>query len=149
MRRSNTTNVRSHTHTRSRTFARSYPNGVRTAAAMLAVLLTTTFVGCGENTDGEPRMRPADNTYVEYMAALTLAIDEGLCGEDAAVRILELGSEPLTRDELDAHVERLSRDPVKWSRLEENVENRVEDLSREVRASDRTPQSGRPHQSPE
>ena len=52
---------------------------------------------------------------------------------DLRQRLVELGAEPLSRDEVDGHVQRLSRDPIRWSRLEEQVEERAEELRREAR----------------
>lgn len=90
------------------------------------------MAGCG-SSEISPETEAADAVYVEYMAALQLAVDEGLAGEEAEARVVELGAEPLSRDEVDGHVQRLSRDPIRWSRLEEQVEERAEELRREAR----------------
>ena len=109
------------------------------ACAVALALAAVTLTGCGADADTGTETDPMDAIYIEYMAALTLSIEEGLSGEAAEARIVELGVEPLSRDEIDGHVERLSRDPVMWSRLEEQVEERVEELRREQRSPTSVP----------
>ncbi len=103
------------------------------ACAAALVLAVAALTGCAADASTETETDPMDTVYIEYMAALTLSIEEGLSGETAEARIAELGVEPLSRNEIDGHIQRLSRDPVRWSRLEEQVEERVEELRREVR----------------
>ncbi len=109
------------------------------ACAVALALAATTLTGCATDAGSEAETDPTDAVYIEYMAALALSIEEGLSGETAEARITELGVEPLSRDEIDGHIQRLSRDPVRWSLLEEQVEERVEELRRETRSPTSTP----------
>ncbi len=110
-----------------------------TVCAAALVLTSVALTGCGTDANTESETVPEDEVYVEYMAALTFSIEEGLSGETAEARIAELGVEPLSRDEIDGHVQRLSCDPIRWSRLEERVEERVEELRREQRSPTSAP----------
>ncbi len=113
---------------------------VRFAVCAVALALATVaLTGCGADADSEIGTDPTDTVYIEYMAALTLSIEEGLSGDAAETRMAELGVEPLTREEIDEHVQRLSRDPVRWSRLEEQVQERLEELRREQRSPTTAP----------
>ncbi|MCK4409949.1 MAG: hypothetical protein KAW67_07675, partial [Candidatus Eisenbacteria sp.] len=95
---------------RLRTQEGSAAPGVRTAAAALALAVLMTG-GCGP--DGEagqpgapatpgsptaPSMTAED--YVAHIAALTIAVEEGLSGQDAASRAIELGSKGHSREEV-------------------------------------------------
>ena len=96
--------------------------------------MSLALTGCGAETSAESKADPMDAIYVEYMAALTLSIEEGLSGEAAEARISELGVEPLSREAVDELIQQVSRDPVRWSRLEERVGERVEELRRNERS---------------
>ncbi len=105
------------------------------AVALGLLVALVALAGCGNDPGAQSEQSSDDHAYVEYMAALTLAIEEGSSGSEAEARITELGVHPMSRDEIEEHAERLSRDPVRWSRLEEQVEERAEELRREERRS--------------
>ncbi len=118
--------------------SRSFPGASSRVARLAAcaaalVLAALALASCGGEASTESATDPMDAVYVEYMAALTISIEEGLSGEAAEERIADLGVRPLLRHEIDEQVQRLSSAPVRWSLLEEQVEARVEELRRDAR----------------
>jgi hypothetical protein len=98
-----------------------------------AVLVVATS-GCGPEPAEPASGRSVENTamteteYVEIMAALNVALEEGLLGEDALARARELGAKIFTRTEIEQFAERLKEDPTKWTRIERRVHERVTEL---------------------
>ena len=73
--------------------------------------------------------------YVNTMAALTVALEEGRTGEDASARVVALGATPYTRGEIEAFVAPLRNDPERWAALTLEVDKRIGEL----KAQDRSP----------
>ncbi len=100
------------------------------AAAVAALLLS----GCGaesEPGDGEaapPERGVTESGFVEHVAALSLALEEGLTGEDARDRVAELGAPTYTRGEIENFTAYLRRDPVRWAEAARRIDERVDVL---------------------
>jgi len=107
--------------------------GLTTALALLACF------GCGpedtvrdlSETGGvttEGSMTEAD--YIAHIAALTVAVGEGLTGEAAIERAKNLGSAGHTREEVERFAERLKTRPERWLRIEKEIEERINVMTR-------------------
>jgi hypothetical protein len=81
-----------------------------------------------------PDTRVTEEGFVDHVAALNLAIEEGLTGDDAAGRVAALGAENYARDELEAYAVILRRDPERWARISRTINERVEEFRREPAA---------------
>jgi hypothetical protein len=112
--------------------------GVRAAAAAL-VLTILVAVGCGPDGEaGQPggtAPRGSSTTppmtaeaYVAHMAALTIALEEGLSGQDAASRAIELGSRGHSREEVERFALTLRSRPETWVEIEKAVDKRIVEL---------------------
>ncbi len=112
--------------------------GVRTAAAALALAILMTG-GCGPDggpaepgvpattgSSGAPSMTEQD--YIAHIAALTIAVEEGLSGEDAASRAIELGSRGHSREEVEEFARALRSRPKTWVEIEHEVDRRIGEL---------------------
>ena len=112
--------------------------GVRTAAAALALAILITG-GCGPDegtaepsapvttgSSGAPSMTEQD--YIAHIAALTIAVEEGLSGEDAASRAVELGSRGHSREEVKEFARALRSRPKTWLEIEREVDRRMGEL---------------------
>jgi hypothetical protein len=73
--------------------------------------------------------------YVNYMAALTVALEEGRTGEDASARVVALGATPYTRGEVEAFVAPLRKDPERWAGITLKVDKRIGELKVKGRPS--------------
>ncbi len=113
----------------------------RTVAALLtgSLLVWSLSAGCAAPVAEDGAESPADSAYIAYMAALTVATEEGLSGAEAEERIAELGAGTVARQEIEDHIEQLRSDPVRWSMLEEQVAQRAEELRRRSRTADGAP----------
>lgn len=97
------------------------------AGAALAVALA----GCGLEPNepattlpaGGPAMTEAE--YVDVMAAVNLALEEGLAGEEALERARALGAPEFTRAEIEEFVEHLRGSPMEWARVERRVHEKI------------------------
>ena len=112
--------------------------GVRTVAAALA-LTVLAVGGCGPDAGtGQPGAPAATGTsvassmteedYVTHIAALTIAVEEGLSGEDAASRAIELGSRGHSREEVEEFARTLRSRPKTWVEIEREVDRRIGEL---------------------
>jgi hypothetical protein len=112
--------------------------GVRTAAAALALAILITG-GCEPDggtaesgapattgSSGVPSMTEQD--YIAHIAALTIAVEEGLSGEDAASRAIELGSRGHSREEVEEFARALRSRPKTWLEIEHEVDRRIGEL---------------------
>ena len=107
-------------------------------AAVLALCAATlaasalSLIGCSggaEPRGGEGRSATiTEEQYVNRMAALTVAVEEGLSGEAALARATELGAPDCSREELEQFARGLRQRPAEWVAVEERVENRVKEL---------------------
>lgn len=113
-------------------------SGVRTAAAAFA-LAVLMMGGCG--SDGETGKPGAATTrgpstapsmtaeaYVAHVAALTIAVEEGLSGQDAASRAIALGSRGHSREEVEEFARTLRSRPETWVEIEREVDKRIAEL---------------------
>ena len=110
--------------------------------AAVAVAAAVGFWGCQTSEGPGGTEAPALDTrvteegFVDHVAALNLALYEGLTGDDAAARVAALGAENYARAEVEAYAEILKRDPERWARLARTISERVEELRREPPAAD-------------
>jgi hypothetical protein len=70
----------------------------------------------------------SEDEYVAHVAALTVAVEEGLTGEEAAARALELGSGGHSREEVEAFAATMRERPERWVELEKRVDLRIDEL---------------------
>ena len=114
------------------------PPGVGTAAAALALVILITG-GCGpDGGTAEPGVPAAtgspdapsmtEQDYIAHIAALTIAVEEGLSGEEAASRAIELGSRGHSREEVEAFARALRSRPKTWVEIEREVDRRIGEL---------------------
>lgn len=110
--------------------------GTAAAALALAVLMTA---GCGPDGEagqpGAPAARGSSTaasmtaeTYIAHIAALTVAVEEGLSGQDAASRAIELGSKGHSREEVEEFALTLRAHPQTWVEIEKEVDRRIVEL---------------------
>jgi hypothetical protein len=117
-----------------RPVARRVTIGLRRSGGRVAVItiLLLTAISCerGERaTDAADRRSAMTETeYVNTMAALTVALEEGRIGEDASARIVALGATPYTREEIEAFVAPLRSDPERWAGVNLKVDKRIGEL---------------------
>lgn len=120
----------------------------RILATGFACLLLALASGCGRS-DGAPDAPSGrgsvgapggitDEGFVSHVAALTIAVEEGLSGEAVGRRIGELGAPEYPRADVEAFAARLREDPARWVRLARLIEDRVNAL----RAGARAPADG-------
>ncbi len=114
------------------------PAGIRTAAAALALAILMAG-GCGPDEGTAEPGSPAaigssgatsmtERDYVDHIAALTIAVEEGLSGEDAASRAIELGSRGHSREEVEEFARTLRSHPETWVEIEREVDRRIGEL---------------------
>jgi hypothetical protein len=63
--------------------------------------------------------------YIDEIAALTVAVDEGLSGVEARERAAELGGGKYTREEIEGFGETLKKRPERWIEVEKEIDARV------------------------
>ena len=68
--------------------------------------------------------------YVAHMAALSVAVEEGLSGREAADRAIELGGGGHTREEVEAFTDAMRRLPEEWAAVEIEVSERMKEIRR-------------------
>jgi hypothetical protein len=98
-----------------------------------AVVALTLAAGCerapGPADDrGAPPGGMTEDEFVGQVAALTVAVEEGLTGEAARDRAADLGGGRHTRDEIDAYANLLRADPERWADVRERIDRRIEEL---------------------
>ncbi len=114
------------------------PAGIRTAAAALALAILMAG-GCGPDEGTAEPGAPAatgssvatsmtERDYVDHIAALTIAVEEGLSGKDAASRAIELGSRGHSREEVEEFARTLRSHPETWVEIEREVDIRIGEL---------------------
>ena len=112
--------------------------GVRTAAAAIALAALMTG-GCGPDVETgqpgaaatrHPSTAPSmtSEAYVAHMAALTIAVEEGLSGQDAASRAIALGSKGHSREEVEEFARTLRSRPKTWVEIERKVDKRIVEI---------------------
>jgi hypothetical protein len=121
------------------TVIRRSPNLPARALAVAAITLAAfAAAGCEQgNPADEVVTRTAHMTeedYVAHIAALTIAVDEGLTGGDADARAIELGSAGHSREDVEEFAALLRTRPERWLDIEGEVDSRVADLRRELAA---------------
>lgn len=65
---------------------------------------------------------------VSYVAALTVAVEDGLVGEAALLRAEKLGAPRYERAQVEAFAARLREDPEQWIRIAARIGERVDAL---------------------
>ena len=112
---------------------------VRTVATALA-LAALMMGGCGSDGEAGQPGAPATTqgassapsmtteTYIAHIAGLTIAVEEGLSGQDAAARAIELGSKGYSREEVAEFALTLRSRPEAWVEIEREVERRIVEL---------------------
>jgi hypothetical protein len=113
------------------------PARILAAAVVLAALAVA---GCGRG-DAPEEAAPAtasmtEEEYVVHMAALTIAVEEGLTGDAAAARAVELGSGGHSREEVEELAALLREHPERWLELEKEVDRKIVDLRSELDGED-------------
>jgi hypothetical protein len=124
------------------------------ARAIVIVLLSANAAclaaGCGaRDTDAGPSGRGAAGAgagasgvtaegLALYVAALTVAVQDGLVGEAARARAQELGAPRYERAEVEAFAARLREDPEQWIRIARRIDEHVKAL----RVDEESPASG-------
>lgn len=105
-----------------------------TAAAIALAALAA--AGCGQEDAADEAARGApsmtEEQYVAHIAALTIAVEEGLTGAAADARAVELGSSGHSREEVEEFAELLRERPERWLEMEREVDRRMADLRREA-----------------
>jgi hypothetical protein len=112
----------------------------RSRLAIALALLFTLANGCGGAPDpsesaGRPAHGASDGEFVEYVACLTLALQEGLRNPQATLRAQELGAPNLVRSDIEEHAARMGDDAERWVTLFDSIEERIGELRREQRAA--------------
>jgi cell division septum initiation protein DivIVA len=73
-----------------------------------------------------------ESDYVSHIAALTIAVEEGLSGEAADARAIELGSEGYSREDVEEFAALLRTRPLRWVEVEREVDARIDELREEA-----------------
>jgi len=95
--------------------------------------------GCGGRTppassdDGAHLMTDAE--YVEYVAALTVVLEERLSDDPAALRMEELGAPAFTRARVESFAVSLRNDTGRWLALTKRIDNRVAEIRKKAESS--------------
>jgi len=128
--------------------ARNGSAGRALLPVVLSALIAGAWAGCGDGNDDGSAAQSARSVdpggqggtaedFVSYVAALTVAVEEGLVGEAARLRVEELGAPSLERARVEAFAARLLEDPERWVRTATLIEARAAEL----RAAQETPPS--------
>lgn len=114
---------------------------IRTMALLaLACLLAA---GCSQDggTDGSSTVAAptmTEDEYVAHIAALTIAVEEGRAGDEAAARAIELGSGGHSRQDVEAFAALLRERPQRWVEIEREIGIRIDELRDEPAGSEGT-----------
>ena len=103
------------------------------AATCAAAIAVVAAAGCDRASDLSddqeiPAAPMSEDGFVEHMAALTLAVEDGLTGEEARGRAAELGAVLYARDEIEAFADILRADPERWAGVAVRIDRRIADL---------------------
>ncbi len=99
----------------------------------LLALCIAALSGCASEPTPEPAASAPTlsvEEYVAHMSALAVAVEEGLSGEPAAARALELGGGGHTREEVERFTDAMSRRPEVWADVEAEVSERIREIRR-------------------
>jgi hypothetical protein len=121
------------------------PNGRRTTArgelilcALALAAIALLACGCGQDAEApdEPGRQRGDariseEGFVETLAALSAALDEGHRGDEAWERALELGAFAYSRAEIEAFADAVRPDADRWRGIMEAVEARTAEIQAE------------------
>lgn len=95
--------------------------------------LSVSLTGCGtsesdgtERTDGPSTL--SSEAYVAHVAALAAAGEEGLSGDAALRRAVELGAGEYSREEVERFAGAMRERPREWAELERRVDERIREL---------------------
>lgn len=110
------------------------------AAACAGLIAVAAIGGCDRASGLKEEQGPGpapmtEDEFVEQLAALTLAVEEGLTGEEARSRAAQLGRTPFTREEMEAFAGILADDPERWADVAARVDRRIEELQAKADAS--------------
>lgn len=81
--------------------------------------------------------------FVSYVAALTVAVEDGLTGEAARRRAEELGAPRYERAQVEAFAARLREDPEEWVRIADRIDGRTKAI-RAAEEADASEAASRP-----
>jgi hypothetical protein len=120
---------------------------VQAAALGVAAIAVACMLSC--DRPPEPAQDPEISTgamtedeFVDHLAALTVAVEDGLSGYEATDRAAELGGGRYTREEIEAFADALSADPVRWAAVADRVDRRVAEIRSAPDGSGRTLSAG-------
>jgi hypothetical protein len=107
--------------------------------------LTVALISCS-GPAGDPASEGAavdgytvtEAEYIDFIAALTVALEEGLTGEAIDLRVSELGVKVLNDDDIEPVLDDLRRDPIHWVEIERSVGERIELIRKENRRPKRS-----------
>lgn len=120
-------------------------NALRVPLTALCVAVAIGLISCSDPT-GDPSTEDVtiegstvtESEYIDFMAALTIALEEGLTGEAADSRVSELGVRVLSDNDIEEVLDDLHRDPVHWAEIERSVDDRIELLREQSRRQENT-----------
>lgn len=117
---------------------RAVPRLLQTVALVGTVAALASIGGCDRSPElsEEREIETAamtEDEFVDHMAALTVAVEDGLKGEEARDRAADLGGGRYTRDEIEAFADRLRADPVRWAELAGRIDRRIDEIRSEER----------------
>lgn len=118
-------------------------NALRVPLTALGIAVAIGLVSCSDPT-GDPSTEDVtiegsavtESEYIDFMAALTIALEEGLTGEAADSRVSELEVRVLSDNDIEAVLDDLHRDPVHWAEIERSMDERIELLREQARRSE-------------
>lgn len=106
------------------------------AVCVVAAFAVLSAGGCGggeSDVSPDPPGAPmSEGGFVEHMAALTVAVQEGLSGDAARIRVAELGAPTYTREEIEAFARTLEGDPERWAGVALRIDRRIGELEGEA-----------------
>ena len=104
--------------------------------AVAAIVLLA--CGCGQDAESPDesarqsgRARVSEGGFVETIAALSAALEEGHRGDDAWERAAELGASDYSRAEIETFADALRADADRWREIMEAIEARATELRAE------------------
>lgn len=105
--------------------------------AAAAITLVAALISCSspENDQASEGLTANGSTiteaeYIDYISALTVALEEGLTGDAADLRISELGVKVLIDGEIELVLDGLRRDPIHWVEIERSIDERTKLMRR-------------------
>lgn len=69
-----------------------------------------------------------EDEFVAHMAALTVAVEDGLSGEEARDRAAELGGALYTRDEIEEFADILRADAERWAAVSDRIDRKIAEI---------------------